>query len=259
VRIGLIIAAAGYGSFRSDESVPKVVEPLNGVPLVVYPLLAAQELGVEQVVVVVNNLYGPHVRRAIRNHGPVCAPHFVVQPDRYGSADAVARACPLLREQGVTAALVVYPDMPLWSAQSMRRLIETHTAGSVVTMTIAERECFPQIDRYGRVLRDAHGRICRIVEPENASPHEQSVSEVNPSLWVWDLDWFERHASEVRPVEMKTPGRQERHMPPLIEMAYRQGARINEVHLPSSRTYEALGANTEAEFRRLRDVVASAA
>ncbi|HVU75609.1 MAG TPA: NTP transferase domain-containing protein, partial [Candidatus Paceibacterota bacterium] len=96
MRTGLILVAAGYGSLRllHGRPVPKILEPIHGTPMVVHPIRTALEAGITDIVVVVNDLFGRDIRKAIRMHGPVCEPEFVVQPDRYGSANAVLRALP---------------------------------------------------------------------------------------------------------------------------------------------------------------------
>jgi bifunctional UDP-N-acetylglucosamine pyrophosphorylase/glucosamine-1-phosphate N-acetyltransferase len=232
--------------------VPKILEPIHGTPMVVHPIRTALEAGITDIVVVVNDLFGRDIRKAIRMHGPVCEPEFVVQPDRYGSANAVLRALPHFRRKRVETALVMYADMPFWSPESMRRLISAHLMGAVVTMMIAERESFPHIDAYGRVLRDTVGSVRSIVEVDTATQEEESGAEVNPSFWVWDTEWLEKSIPKVEPILGKTAGQPEQHLPPLIEIAYREHRRINEVQLPALRHYEALGINTLAELERAR-------
>lgn len=252
--IGLIVVAAGYGSFRTwrGRPVPKVLEPVYGSPLITFPLRAALDAGIKDTVIVVNDLFGSAIRKAVRDFGPACKIEYVVQPDRYGSANAVLRAIPALRRKRVQAVLVVYGDMPFWSSESIRALVAAHTRHAAVTMMLAERESFVHIDRYGRVIRDTAGSITRIVEVDVASEVEASGTEVNPSLWIWDLEWLERNIPHIEPVVGATPGRPEQHLPPLVAMAYQQGRQINEVHLPALRHYEALGVNTSEELDRAR-------
>ena len=108
---------------------------------------------------------------------------FAVQEPQLGTAHALQQVEPLLA--GQTGTLVLLSgDVPLLSAQTLGRLIETHSgakaAATVVTATV---------DRpygYGRIVR-ADGRIARIVEERDASPAERQIKEINSGIYAFDL------------------------------------------------------------------------
>jgi bifunctional UDP-N-acetylglucosamine pyrophosphorylase/glucosamine-1-phosphate N-acetyltransferase len=75
-------------------------------------------------------------------------------------------------------------DVPLFSAASLKRLIETHAkakAAATVVTAIVERPY-----GYGRIVR-TRGRIARIVEERDASPTQRAIKEINSGIYAFDL------------------------------------------------------------------------
>ena len=261
IETGMILVAAGYGSFRAEHGVhvPKVAEHVRDIPMIAYPLRNAQEIGITRVVLVVNPRDSAYVQRAITHAirlGVVKRmPEIVVQPQRTGSADAVRLAIPTLQQMGVEKALITYGDMPLWSARTFRELILADADGVTVTMVTVQRDDrFPALERYGRVARNPDRTIRKIVEIDDVrmTPHERALPRVNPSLWVWDLAWLERAIPAIEPVEMADGFGNERYMPPLIATAVSEGRIVRELALSPSRSREALGVNSKEELARVQ-------
>ena len=172
-----VVMAAGLGT-RMKSATPKHLHPLLGRRLVDWVVLAARDAGVERVVVVTS---------------PDAADKFpddevAVQPEPRGTGDAVRAARDTLREAGGDV-LVLNGDVPGLSPQTLRDLLETHrrqkAAGTVLSF---EPE---NVREYGRVVRDAEGRLARIVEARDCSPEELEVREVNSGIYVFrgELLW----------------------------------------------------------------------
>ncbi len=193
--IGAVIVAAGYGSVRSVDGspFPKVVEAVGGRPMIVQVVNVVMEAGLHPVVVVVNPMTADSIHETLRQYG-YQGFHEAIQPDRFGSADAVLRAVPILRQLNCRHFLVIYADMPLWAPGTIGSLVRVHLEReatiSMVSVPLDGREPL-ELRRYGRILYDAMGAISRVVEVHEATEQELRVStSVNPSLWAWDLEWL---------------------------------------------------------------------
>ena len=107
----VVILAAGEGT-RMRSSLPKVLHPLCGRPLIAWPIAAAREAGAGKVVVV----DGP--KRRLADHLPDGVA-VAVQAEPRGTGDAVAAAA------GEIAAgdtvVVVMGDVPLVDARDADR------------------------------------------------------------------------------------------------------------------------------------------
>src|SRR5258706_3243214 len=170
--MNIVILAAGMGK-RMLSALPKVLHPLAGRPLLCHVLDVARALKPTRVVVVIGHGAGA-VRLA------VTAPdvQFAVQEQQLGTGHAVQQALPLLDPSVPT--LVLYGDVPLTRASTLRRL--TDRAGQsgygVLTVTLDDPT------GYGRIVRDANGKVLRIVEQKDATPEQQKIAEINTGIIV---------------------------------------------------------------------------
>jgi bifunctional UDP-N-acetylglucosamine pyrophosphorylase / glucosamine-1-phosphate N-acetyltransferase len=172
-----VVMAAGQGT-RMRSATPKVLHELCGRPLVAWPVLAARDAGATGVVVVTSP--GISLDSALPE-GTATA----VQPEANGTGGAVVAALPELPGSG--AVVVINGDVPLVSADVLERLVRTHAKQRAAATVVTARLADPS--GYGRVVRDAQGRVERIVETkraEDATPDVLAVDEVNAGIYCFD-------------------------------------------------------------------------
>jgi bifunctional UDP-N-acetylglucosamine pyrophosphorylase/glucosamine-1-phosphate N-acetyltransferase len=172
--MNIVILAAGQGK-RMRSSLPKVLHAVAGRPMVSHVIGTARAAcsDVAGITVVVGH-GGSAVQEAFRADPGLC---FVRQEPQLGTGHAVMQAEPHLDDRFPT--LVLYGDVPLISADTLRRLIAA--AGpdvGVLTVRLADPT------GYGRIVRDARGEVVRIVEQKDASPQERAIDEVNTGIVV---------------------------------------------------------------------------
>jgi bifunctional UDP-N-acetylglucosamine pyrophosphorylase/glucosamine-1-phosphate N-acetyltransferase len=160
------------------SSLPKVLHPLCGRPLIAWPIQAARDAGAGKVVVV----DGP--KRRLADHLPDDVA-VAVQAEPRGTGDAVAAAA---GEIGDTdTVVVVMGDVPLVDAETIGGLIAAHEeSGAAATMLTAELE---DPTGYGRVVRDAEGQVERVVETKaggDATEAELAIREVNTGILAFE-------------------------------------------------------------------------
>jgi bifunctional UDP-N-acetylglucosamine pyrophosphorylase/glucosamine-1-phosphate N-acetyltransferase len=162
------------------SSLPKVLHPLCGRPLIAWPIQAAREAGAGKVVVV----DGPKRRLAEQLPDGVAV---AIQAEPRGTGDALAAAAGEIGD-GDTV-VVTMGDVPLVDGETLTGLIEAHDAsGAAATMLTAELE---DPAGYGRVVRDAEGQVERVVETKtagDASEAELAIREVNTGIFAFDGD-----------------------------------------------------------------------
>ncbi len=162
-----IILAAGQGT-RMRSRLPKVLQPLAGRPLLAHVVATAVEVSGEAPLVVYG--HGGEAVQAAFEGAPV---EWVEQAEQHGTGHAVAQALPRIADNDVV--LVLYGDVPLITVDTLQQLIEaaSENALGVLTATLEDPT------GYGRVIRDAAGRVMRIVEQKDATPAELEVDEIN--------------------------------------------------------------------------------
>ena len=148
-----IILAAGQGT-RMNSTLPKVLHPLNGKPLLQYSIRLAEAVASKRTVLVIGN--GADQVRL--NAGDKV--EYAIQPQRLGTANAVMAAGSLLaNETGLM--LVISADMPLLTGETLARLVQTQAEsdGPMTLLTVHSDNS----RGFGRVLRRADGTVSEIV------------------------------------------------------------------------------------------------
>ncbi len=173
----VLILAAGQGT-RMRSGTPKVLHELCGIPMVLWPVRAAQAAGASRVVVV------DSPARALRAVLPDTV-ELAVQPQSDGTGGAVRAAAQLIDPEA--PVVILSGDVPLVSAQAIVELVDAHArSGALATMATALLE---DPSGYGRVVRDLDGSVARVVEtkkPGDASQAELQIREVNSGIYVFD-------------------------------------------------------------------------
>lgn len=174
-----IVLAAGQGT-RMKSPLPKVLHEIAGRPLVAWSISAALDAGVDRCVAVVG-----HGREQVegalmqRFSGRVTT---ALQAEQRGTGHAVRCAMESPALAGFEGNVVIlYGDCPLIPQESVRALMQAlrpETTLAMLTSQLAD----PQ--GYGRILRDAEGRVRAIREQRDCSPAEAAVREVNPGLYA---------------------------------------------------------------------------
>ncbi len=108
---------------------------------------------------------------------------YVVQENPLGTGDAVRQAVSLLADFHGNL-LILYGDTPLFRPGSIRGLLNRHRlkeAHATLLTAVAGRPL-----PYGRIIRDAGGRIIDIIEDTEATAQIREIREVNVGAYVVD-------------------------------------------------------------------------
>ncbi|MGB5065265.1 MAG: bifunctional UDP-N-acetylglucosamine diphosphorylase/glucosamine-1-phosphate N-acetyltransferase GlmU [Candidatus Competibacter sp.] len=171
-QLSVVILAAGKGK-RMVSDLPKVLHAVGGKPLLGHVLATAGGLEADAARIVVYGHGGEAVKTACAGEAGVI---WVEQTEQLGTGHAMAQALPLLDEAGVV--LVLYGDVPLIRAETLRPLVEAARRGQLALLTVE----LADPAGYGRIVRDDSGRVQRIVEEKDATPAECCLSEVNTGI-----------------------------------------------------------------------------
>ena len=165
--LDVVILAAGKGT-RMFSSAPKVLHPLAGRPLLRHVVDAARILASGKIIVVYGH-GGQQVPAAFANDGLV----FVLQEPQLGTGHGVQQALPHLSGE---RTLVLYGDVPLIRPETLVKLTAHGGNLSLITAMLEDPS------GYGRVVRDAGGRVARIVEQSDATELDKGIREINTGI-----------------------------------------------------------------------------
>jgi bifunctional UDP-N-acetylglucosamine pyrophosphorylase / glucosamine-1-phosphate N-acetyltransferase len=173
----VLVMAAGEGT-RMRSSLPKMLHPVCGRPLVAWPILAAREAGVGRVAAIVSP--GQDISAGLPE-----GVETVLQPESDGTGGAVRAALPLV--EAADTVLILSGDVPLISAETISGLLRAHSASAAVATMLTIELDDPAA--YGRVVRDASGAVERVVESKaagDADPEELAIREINAGTYAFD-------------------------------------------------------------------------
>lgn len=180
-----LVLAAGKGTRMKSELV-KVLHQLAGLPMLGWPLAAARQAGAERVVLVAGH-QADLVQQYFSADGGVA---LALQEEQLGTGHAVS--CAMGQLEGLNGSvLILCGDTPLLTGDTLRRLAKAHATASAAVTVLTAR--FAQPFGYGRIVRDADGRVRRIVEQKDAAPAELAIEEVNSGIYCMDLAFLRTH------------------------------------------------------------------
>ncbi|HWC82534.1 MAG TPA: bifunctional UDP-N-acetylglucosamine diphosphorylase/glucosamine-1-phosphate N-acetyltransferase GlmU [Pseudonocardiaceae bacterium] len=184
--VSTVILAAGEGT-RMRSATSKVLHRIAGRSLIGHAVHAAAAIEPDELVVVVG-----HGRDEVTAHLSDLAGRLgrevrtAVQEQRLGTGHAVATALPALPEPLTGTVLVTYGDVPLLHPDTLRALLERHTADSASVTVLTALVDDPT--GYGRMLRDADGAVTGIVEQKDATEEQRAIREINSGVYAFDAN-----------------------------------------------------------------------
>ena len=233
--LDVVILAAGKGT-RMRSSLPKVLHRLAGVSLLEHVIHIAQALAPRAIHVVYG--HGGEQVPAQLKHLPV---EWVKQEPQLGTGHAVQQAMPKVTGQSV---LVLYGDVPLTRIETLRALIQAagQDGFAILTAKLGDPA------GYGRIVRDAAGRIVRIVEHKDASQTERNIAEINTGILVAPSAGLKTWLSALRNHNAQS----EYYLTDVIGMAAADGVTI--ASAAPQAEWEILGVNSKQQLAELERI-----
>jgi bifunctional UDP-N-acetylglucosamine pyrophosphorylase/glucosamine-1-phosphate N-acetyltransferase len=181
--LDIVILAAGQGT-RMRSALPKVLHPVAGNSMLGHVIHSARQLSPEGIHVVIG-----HGAERVREQLAADDLNFVLQDKQLGTGHAVAQAVPVLSADIV---LILYGDVPLIEVETLQRLLTLVNDQQLGLLTVT----LDDPTSYGRIVRDAQGRVSAIVEHKDASEAQKAIKEGNTGILAVPgkrlADWLSR-------------------------------------------------------------------
>jgi bifunctional UDP-N-acetylglucosamine pyrophosphorylase / glucosamine-1-phosphate N-acetyltransferase len=229
-----IVLAAGKGT-RMKSGLIKVLHPAAGLPMIAWPVAAAREAGSDQIVLVIGHQANA-VQGAFRGAPDIlCA----MQEEQLGTGHAVACALEALPGFRGTV-LILCGDTPLLRPETLKSMLTYHHDNRAAVTVLTALMDNPY--GYGRVVRDASGRVVRIVEQKDADPEEQEIREINSGIYCMDSDFL---FNNIRGIGNDN-AQGEYYLTDLLAIAVRKG--LDCLALPTADADEIMGVNDRVQL-----------
>lgn len=230
--LNIVILAAGQGT-RMKSSLPKVLHPLAGLPLVQHVINTSKILNPESM----NVVYG-HGGELVKQQINDATINWVLQAEQLGTGHAVDQTKEHINDE--QTVLILYGDVPLIKGQTLAKLLDQAKEGiSLLTVNLES----PQ--GYGRIVRNTKGLISKIIEEKDASDDIKNIKEVNTGILAVKArllkDWLSRLDNN--------NAQNEYYLTDVIEMAVNDGFTVHTTQ--PFNEYEVMGVNNRLQLSTL--------
>ena len=228
----IVILAAGQGT-RMRSALPKVLHPIAGDSMLGHVIHSARQLDPQRIHVVIG-----HGADVVRERLAADDLNFVLQDKQLGTGHATAQAVPFITADTV---LILYGDVPLIEVETLQRLLKHVVPGQMGLLTVE----LDDPTGYGRIVRDADGKVAAIVEHKDASVAQRAITEGNTGILAVPAnrlaDWTSRLSNN--------NAQGEYYLTDVIEMAVSDGLTVatEQPHDPM----EVQGANDRKQLSEL--------
>jgi bifunctional UDP-N-acetylglucosamine pyrophosphorylase/glucosamine-1-phosphate N-acetyltransferase len=241
--LSIVILAAGQGK-RMNSALPKVLQPLAGRPLLGHVLAAGRALEPAAVHVVYGH-GGEQVQAALGADLAAAAPRssWVLQAEQKGTGHAMQQALPALQDDEIV--LVLYGDVPLVQPETLRGLVALAGPKSLGLLTVE----LPDPTGYGRIVRDARGKVLRIVEQKDANARERKIREGNTGIMAVPVKRLRGWLGKLRNANAQG----EYYLTDIIAMAVKDKVKVAALKAPT--VAEVLGINDRIQLAEAEDAL----
>ena len=159
----IIVLAAGKGT-RMNSSVPKVFQPLGGMPLIEHALNSAKKLNPKEIFLILNKDIS---KEHFKNEKLV---HCFYQKKQLGTADAV-KACLSGLKKSKNKVLVMYADVPFIESRTLRNVINLKSPKEIKLLAFKKEE----YNSYGKIILGTDGFVNEIIEQRELSSKDRYI------------------------------------------------------------------------------------
>ena len=233
MQLSVVILAAGKGK-RMNSDLPKVLQSLAGEPLLKHVITAARAMSPANTYVVYGH-GGAQVQAAL----PREEVEWILQAEQLGTGHAVMQAMSVIPDDHLV--LVLYGDVPLIGAASLKKLVEAAAGGALAVLSVEVDDAAG----YGRIVCDAKGNIAAIVEQSDANSAQLKIKEVNTGLMAAPAkalrEWL---------LNLKADNAQhEFFLTDVVGLAVAAGKRV--AAIPATSPQEVAGVNDKVQLARV--------
>jgi len=190
--MNIVILTAGQGK-RMQSSIPKVLHPLAGKPMLGHVLdavsLLADAENIQPCVVIGHG--GEAVQQYLLKDYPKT--RVALQNEQKGTGHAVIQGLHQQVSEGIT--LVLYGDVPLIQRQTLKQLLDIASDGALALLT----QHVNNPTGYGRIVRNLNGEVVQIVEEKDADAQVKKITEINTGILACPTQELNHWLAQIEP------------------------------------------------------------
>ncbi|MFQ5900316.1 MAG: bifunctional UDP-N-acetylglucosamine diphosphorylase/glucosamine-1-phosphate N-acetyltransferase GlmU [Thermodesulfobacteriota bacterium] len=237
--VAALILAAGKGK-RMQSSLPKVMHPVAGKPMLFYPVRLSKDIGANKIVVIVGHRK-EEVTAAFKDSGV----EFAEQDSPLGTGHAILSAEDRFKDW-TGEVIILSGDVPLVTEETLKRFLKSHREGGYALSLLSTVVEDPT--GYGRVVRGSNKGVVKVIEENEASSNEKKIKEINAGIYCISSSLlFEL----VNKVEVSPTG--EYYLTDIIKDAIDKGLKVSAIRVNDP--LEVKGVNNRIELSTVNRVM----
>ncbi len=167
----VVVLAAGKGT-RMKSSLPKVLHPVGGIPMVQRIINTVEALNASAVHLVYGH-GGDQLQAAVTGNNL----NWCLQAEQLGTGHAVQQAVPYIKDD--EDVLVLVGDAPLIQKATLERLAAVKSKCDLALLTVE----LDDPTGMGRIVRE-NNNITAIVEHKDATDAQREIKEINTGMMM---------------------------------------------------------------------------
>ena len=261
----VLIMAGGLGK-RMNSDLPKVLHELNGLPLIVHVVKSALQIDATSVIYIVVGKYRDQIEKVINEHF-IKSDYirYINQPEPLGTGHAIQCCLPTLQQYDLNSnVLILSGDVPLFSTQSMREIMNNRYAATIVATQMEEpygygriiqshpqsqQQSHPHTSAYQsqhhtsayQSQHQSHISALRIVEEKDCTEEEKLVKLVNCGIYAFKNEFLCQNLPKIN----NNNTQQEYYLTSIFSEGE---GKIVLFEIPAEKHYEVCGINTPEQL-----------
>ena len=235
----VIIMAGGLGK-RMNSTLPKVLHPINGTPMICKIIDQAQLLNPDKIFIIVGK-YKTIIEETIKNNNNHNNIQYIIQEEALGTGHALLCCRDELLKLPSHNVLILSGDVPLISSETMRNICSEQN--SIVVTSLDDPS------GYGRIIENSNNEFQKIVEEKDCNDDERSVKKVNCGIYYITSC----NLCEYLPQIKNNNSQGEYYLTDIIEIIKNNSNHtINTIQIPKDKQHEIMGVNTAEQLQDLQ-------